>query len=257
VDISELRSIIRAAGGGENALEYAEALLAKVNRLEATGRYGESLKQLRRVQQAGDLRGRLLEVNYADQFERNGQQLRYGEKQGGSGDIDFGWTVLGRQVFTELKFLGQDSATTKDIDEQIKGLGMYQICIRGDTFELGRLQRDLIQKSSTRKFNPVPRDSWINIVAVDVAELLLGTIDTGDCLLAAGGNPLACQYYDPLLVTRPDVVGIFELLSDSAVTPAQRQWLDSIQSLPPSQPHPRDYIHAALFLLDPPKIRQP
>ena len=50
MNIEELTSVIEAAGGGANALEYADALLAKIHRIEATGRYRALLEQLRSAQ---------------------------------------------------------------------------------------------------------------------------------------------------------------------------------------------------------------
>jgi hypothetical protein len=254
VKIDELRAAIGAAGGEGNALEHADALLGKINRLEATGRYRELLDQLTRAREAGDFRGRVLEVNYAEQFERNGHQLHYGAKQEGRrGDIDTLWNVSGREVFTELKLLGQDRATRLDIDTQIRQGGVGESVITDDTRDIARMQRDLMGKASIRKFNPTLEAKRINLVGVDVAELQLGAVDPGDCFLAAGGNPLAVQFYAPEMVLRPGVVGVFESLEGTVLTAAQREWLSTFQCLPPGEPHPREYIHGALFLFRMPK----
>jgi hypothetical protein len=249
VEIAELRAAIGAAGGEGNALEYADALLGKINRLERTGRYRDLLDQLISAREPGDFRGRVLEVNYAEQFERNGHELQYGAKQEGRrGDIDTLWDVRGQKVFTELKLLGRDRATTLDIDTQIRHSGASKSVIADDTRDIGRIQRDLMGKASIRKFSPMLEPRRINLVGIDVAELQLGTVDPGDCFLAAGGNPLAVRFYAPEMVFRSGVVGVFESLEDAVLTPEQRGWLSTFQCLSLGEPHPREYIHGALFL---------
>jgi hypothetical protein len=63
MQLDELKGIIKAAGGGENALAYAEALLVKINRIESEKQYAALLGQLRNAKEQGDFRGRVLEVN--------------------------------------------------------------------------------------------------------------------------------------------------------------------------------------------------
>jgi hypothetical protein len=186
--LEELRRVIESAGGGPNALVYAESLLEKVNRLEATRRYDKLLTQLRSANEPGDFRGRLLEVNFADAFVRKSIQLTYGALQGMTGDIDFQWSVQEHELFIEIKLLGQDRATRDDINHQLESQGVSATLISEDTRDVGRIQLDILQKSSTRKFSPHPGAHWINLVAIDVAELQLGTVDICDCLLAAGGQ---------------------------------------------------------------------
>jgi len=106
--LDELKVIIKAAGGGENALAYAEALLVKINHIESEKQYATLLGQLRNAKEQGDFRGRVLEVNFADCFLRKGIVLEYGVKQGMSGDIDFGWNIDGHKAHIEMKLLGQD-----------------------------------------------------------------------------------------------------------------------------------------------------
>src|ERR1700683_3710202 len=107
MEIAELRNIIENSGGRGGALEHADALLKKINRLEAPTGYEQLLKQLHRSREQGDFRGRALEVNFADQFHRNGQELIYGARQGMAGDIDFLWRLANLEVFIEMKLLRQ------------------------------------------------------------------------------------------------------------------------------------------------------
>jgi hypothetical protein len=115
-----------------------------------------------------------LEVNFAHLFVIG---LQYGAKQGMSGDIDFCWLVNGHQVFIEMKLLGQHKQTKDEINRQLEAAGKFEICNSDDTKDVARIQRDIFEKSSTKKFNPKPQPTWINLVAVDVSELQLGTVD--------------------------------------------------------------------------------
>jgi hypothetical protein len=252
MEISELLGVIKNAGGGVHAAEYSEALLHKINRIEATGKYKMMLKQLRAARQFGDFRGRLLEVNFAELFIRENATLHHEPRQGMLGDIDFQWNVANLNVYIEMKLLRQDDATTASMKEQLDRSGIYSFSISDDTPDIGRIQRDIMAKSTTRKFNPSPQAKWINLVAIDLPELQLGAVDLGDCLLAAGGNPAAFQYYHREAIFRPNVVGVFEDATNMMLSIDQMNWICKYQHLTEGTPHPREYIHGALFL-----FRQP
>lgn len=254
MQLAQVEEMIRAAGGGENALAYAEALCEKVNRIEEYGQFAPLLTQLRASREQGDFRGRVLEVNFADCFARQGIVLDYGIRQGMSGDIDFGWKVEEHMVNIELKLLGQDRATRDRINAQLDDKGMSAIFVDEDTKDVARLQADIIQKASTRKFNPKLDRGTANLVAVDVTELQLGTVDICDCLLAAGGNTLAAQHCDSSYL-REQVVGVFEDISSVNLRESQRAWLAKVQKLGADVPHPRTYLHGALFLFREPAER--
>jgi hypothetical protein len=254
MEIDALRQIIHAAGGRDNALAYAEALLPKVNRVEAQAQYAPLLDQLRSAHQEGDFRGRVLEVNFADCFIQAGVPLEYGAKQGMPGDIDFAWQLDKHKLFIEMKLLGQDRATRDDINRQLDESGVSATFVNDDTRDVARLQADLMQKASTRKFNPGPAAGALNVVAVDVSELQLGMVDNCDCLLAAGGKTMAKQYCDPVYLRDP-IVGIFEELPQDQLTEAQKDWLTRMQRLPEGTPHPHTYIHGAIFVFRKPKER--
>lgn len=251
---AELKAIIQVAGGGCWALDYAEEFLEKINRLEATGDYASLFAHLQRAKESGDFRGRVLEVNFADRFVEKNIELQYGAKQGVSGDVDFCWCVNGDQVFIEMKLLGQDQETKDATAQQLKDTGFYSTLISDDTKDVARIQRDIVQKSSTRKFNPKPEQSWVNLVAVDVSELQLGTVDVGDCLLAAGGNELVKRHCHPA-IQRTTVVGIFEPV-DKTLTAEQADWVKCYHGISDANtPHPRGYIHGVLFLFRKPQER--
>jgi len=250
----ELKEIIKAAGGGENAIEHADALLEKINCIASGKQYEALLGQLGAAREQGDFRGRVLEVNFANYFQCKGIVLDYGAKQGMSGDIDFCWNIEGLKVYIEMKLLGQDKATRDSINEQLNDKGTSATFLDDDTRDVARLQADLIQKASTRKFNSKPSANTINLVAIDVTELQLGTVDICDCLLAAGGNSLASQHCHPACLRDP-IVGAFETVADEKLTAVQKSWIEGVQKIPDGAPHPRSYIHGALFLFREPQER--
>ncbi len=252
MEIEDLRSVIKAAGGGSNALAYSEELLAKISRIESTNSCNRLLAQFCAAREQGDFRGRTLEINFADLFVQQSRALVYAARQGMTGDIDFQCRIADRDIFIEMKLLGQDRATRDAINLQLERCGSSSTLITDDTRDVRRIQSDLIQKASTRKFNPRPNPSWINLVAIDVTELQLGTIDICDCLIAAGGNTVASNYYESACL-REEVVGVFEAPVVANLTTSQQDWLTHIKNLLNGAPHPRDYIHGALFLFREPK----
>ena len=254
MSIAELKAIIRSAGGECRALDYAEALLDKINRLETAGGYRSLLTQFRPAGEPDDFRGRVLEVNFADLFVQKGIKLKYEAKQGMSGDVDFCWCVNGDQVFIEMKLRGQQQTTKSAINLQLKDTGFFSTLISDDTWDVARTQRDIFEKSSKTKFNPKLESTTINLVAVDVSELQLGTVDIGDCLLAAGGNELVASHCHQTF-QRTAVVGVFES-AGKTLTTEQAEWVRCYHGPSGADiPHPRDYIHGVLFLFREPKER--
>ena len=248
VTIDALRAAIVSAGGGANALDDAEALHGKVMRVASEPRAKPMLDQLLQAGNAGDFRGRVLEVNVAACLVQGGLPVEYGVKQPGcSGDIDLMFRAGGWRVHLELKHLGQDQQTRRRMSAQLQDTNGYCIRVDDDLGDVVRLQRDIIGKASTRKFNPIPAPDAINLVGIDVSELQLATIDLGDCLLAAGGNSLADRYCHPSCL-REGVVGVFEDVVSAHCSPAQRQWIARYHQVPGDAPHPRDYLHGAVFL---------
>ena len=242
ITITELNQIIQAAGGQCHALGYAQTLLEKLTLLHSSDQYSALFKQFKAAKNEGDLRGRVLEVNFASGFIKNKILLEYGAKQGGSGDIDFCWNVKDDQIFIEMKLLGQDEKTKQNEAKQLALMGYFKSTTE-DTLDIGRIQRDIIGKSSTKKFNPqLSNKNIVNIVAIDVSELQLGMIDLQDCLLAVGGNCLVSHQ----LFKRPQVVGVFENLGNP--TNEQIDWMSRYHLTNGSDPHPRTYVHAVLFL---------
>ncbi len=242
----DLKNRIEAVGWNTNALEYAPALLEKINRLKSTNKYSALLRQLSSANEEGDLLGRVLEVNFADCFESKGINLQYGAKQGGNGDVDFMWQLDCLQIYIELKQIGQDRDTRNSIHTQLCASNIYEISLGDGLKDIVRLQRDLIQKASTKKFSASLSNNTINLVAIDVSALQLGGVDVDDCLLAAGGNALVSGYGHEL-------VGVFEDPTQMALNSQQCNWMKDVNSVAVGEPHPRSYIHGALFLFREPR----
>jgi hypothetical protein len=133
------------------------------------------------------------------------------------------------------------------ISTQTQATSRFCIHIDDDLGDVCRLQRDIIDKASTRKFNPIPAVDTINLVAIDVSELQLAMVDLGDCLLAAGGNSLVVRHCHQGIL-REGVVGVFETISGARRTVVQTQWIAKCQQVPGDAPHPRAYLHGVVFL---------
>ncbi len=52
---------------------------------------------------------------------------------------------------------------------------------------------------------------------------------------------------------REKVVGVFEAPTSGGLTVDQEQWIAGVHRVPVGTPHPRQYIHGALFLFREPK----
>ena len=248
----DLKNRIEAVGWNTNALECASALLEKINRLKSTNKYSALLGQLSSANEEGDFLGRVLEVNFADCFESKAINLQYGAKQGGNGDIDFMWQLDCLQIYIELKQLGQDRDTRNSIDTQLRASNNYAINLGDGLKDIVRLQRDLIQKASTKKFCSTLSSNKLNLVAIDVSALQLGGVDVDDCLLAAGGNAMVSQYGHELNA-RHELVGVFEDPTQMALNSQQCNWMKDVNAVAVGEPHPRSYIHGALFLFREPR----
>jgi hypothetical protein len=243
---------IAESGGGPNALEYAKDLTAKTQTLEATKRYPELIKQLLASKDEGDLLGRVLEVHIADAFEGAGIALSYESSQGMNGNVDFSLRLANHLVFIEAKLRTQDRETRASIDRQLRESGVYAQFLADDTADIARMQIDMLQKSSTKKFNPVPDANWVNLVAIDISELQLGAVDLCDCLIAAAGNSSAAEHCDRATL-RPTVLGFFEAPTNAD---HEVEWLRRVHAPPADDAHhPREYIHGIWFLFRKPTAR--
>ena len=249
MNLAQLQAIIKHAGGASLALDYASDLLVKVNRVAAHQVPANYLKQFAQSREAGDLRGRLLEINLIDYFSAKNVPLQYEVKQGSvSGDVDLLWQTNGVNVYIEVKLLGQDQVTKQKINEQLQAYGVSASSIEDDTYDVMRLQYTIIDKATLKKFEYPPVKNNINLIAIDVSELQLGAVDAADCVLATLGTEEVVKHFG-LSCSRSHVVGLFETASKSE----QHDWMSLLETKIATNPHPRDYIHGVIFLFREPK----
>ena len=230
-------------------MDYADDLLLKVNNVASHQVPSGYLTQFSQSRNAGDLRGRLLEINLVNYFATRKVSLSYEVKQGAaSGDIDLLWATCGANVYIEVKLLGQDQVTTQQINQQLIEYGVSARHIKDDTSDIMRLQYTIIDKATLKKFEYPPITNAINLIAIDVSELQLGSMDAGDCLLATLGSARTKTYFGEVCA-RDHVLGLFQINPEAN----QVDWADSIHTKLADKPHPRSYIHGVCFLFREPK----
>lgn len=249
MNLVQLKAIIRHAGGGSFALDYANDLLVKVRRVIGHQTPAHYLRQFSQTKDAGDLRGRLLEINLIDYFAVKNVPLRYEVKQGKvSGDIDLLWHVNGFDVYIEIKMLGQGQGARQKVDQQLNEFGISVSRIADDTSDVMRIQHAIIEKATLKKFEYPAAEKNINLIALDVSELQLGAVDIADCVLAALGSKSATKYFGEHC-GRDHVLGLFESPSKTGYA----DWATSIDQKLAGNPHPYNYIHGVIFLFREPR----
>lgn len=243
IDRPTLEAAINASGGEQQPDDQVAALLAKLNLLEAKGRYGGLLRSIRASNNKWNFLASLLEVTFAHQFETAGVGLDYEVRQepDSPGTIDFRMAAsTGDVVFLELRLVQQDENTTSNIAQQLEAKQEYAVAMdgEGERDAVVRVQRTILQKVQRKDGTPIKfvhaGADVINIVVVGVSDLLLGTVDAWDCVLAACGDaavPVEC---------RRGVVGLFQ--SPTAADPPETQ------ARVASFAHIRATIHGVLFL---------
>ena len=116
MNLVTLKKIIQQSGGGSFALDYADDLLIKINNVANNQVSVNYFKQFSKASNAGDLRGRILEINLANYFAIQKIPLSYAVKQGNvSGDIDLLWNTSDADVYIEVKLLGQATKISKQL----------------------------------------------------------------------------------------------------------------------------------------------
>lgn len=245
-DRATLEIAIAASGGVAQPDDQVNGLFAKLQILEATGRYASMLKSIANANDRGNFLSLLLEATFAHQFESNGIRLDYEVKQDtiDGTSIDFALKLDdGRTAYFELRLLQQDQATAKDIAEQLTNAGLYAVAKDGadEQKEILKLQSIVLSKVQDKNDNPLKflkvDSSVVNIVAVCVSDILLGAVDNYDCMLATYGDPAV-----PEECRR----GVFGLFQD-----VQQEYPPEIQVAAKRFAHLKATIHAVLFLFRP------
>ncbi|WP_019656086.1 hypothetical protein [Variovorax atrisoli] len=237
-----IEAAIKASGGAEQPAEHVESLLAKLHYLEKIGRYGQLLKGIAKSNDKSNFLALLLEVTFAYQFELAGFPLDYEAKQIAeqTSSIDFKMTLpSGEAVYFELRLLQQDRKTAEDIAKQLAASTVYQVMKDGadEQAEIFRAQSTLLSKVESGgkpiKFLSIEKGTF-NIVVLCVSDLLLGTVDQHDCMLATYGDSEVPKHY------RREIFGLFQ-----EPKPAYPK---HIQAAAARFKHFRATVHAVLFL---------
>ena len=246
-DRATLEAAIQASGGATQPDGQVEGLLAKLQFLEGTGRYGTLLKGIGAANNKSNFLALILEATFADQFERAGLTLGYEVKQlpGQTSSIDFSMKLpSGELAYFELRLLQQDAATTANIAKQLAKTGAFGVLKDGadEQAEVFKVQSTILGKVENKdgkaiKFLKVD-ESTINIVAICISDILLGTADLYDCLLATYGDPEVPEH------CRRQVFGMFQ--------EAKAEYPAHIHQAAVRFAHFRTTVHAVLFLFKPP-----
>jgi hypothetical protein len=243
IDRPSLEAAILASGGAKQPADQVTALMRKLDLLEDRGRYGGLLRSVRAANHKSNFLAALLEVTFAYQFETAGVPLEYEVRQEPDqpGTIDFRMTASnGDAIFFELRLLQQDEKTTSDIAEQLAANQEFAVAMNGEAERdaVVRLQGAILQKAQRKDGTPIKfvqtGDGIINIVVVGVSDILLGTVDIWDCVLATCGDdavPLEC---------RLGVVGLLQPPNAADVQDSRARIV--------SFAHIRSTIHGVLFL---------
>jgi hypothetical protein len=245
-DRAILVAAIAASGGVAQPDDQVDGLLTKLKALESTGRYASLLKGIAKANDKSNFLSLLLEATFAYQFESGGISLDYEVKQDASdgSSIDFGMKLDdGRTAYFELRLLQQDQATAKEIAEQLTKAGLYAIEKDGvdEQREVLKVQSTVLSKVEDKHGKPIKflkvDPSVVNVVVVCISDILLGTADLHDCILATYGDPEV-----PEECRR----GVFGLFQD-----VQPTYPPDVQAAAARFAHLKATVHAVLFLFRP------
>jgi hypothetical protein len=242
MNLNELKAVIKQSGGSSTALEYADELLLKINHVSNHNVPKKYWRQFKSASNQGDFRGRVLEINFIDYFVQQKIPLTYEVTQpGATGDVDLLWQSVGHDVYIEIKLLREAESFPLISEQNIQERKFTNIPGIDGSVDIKRIQYTIIDKATKTKFNTIPSQNTINLLAIDVSELQLGTVDLGDCMLAALGSNYAISHFSESCANS-DLIGLFE----PKVEP--NAWKQMIDIKLAGHIHPRDYIHGVAFL---------
>ncbi|KTC94925.1 hypothetical protein [Legionella feeleii] len=224
MDLAKLETIIKNSGGSSFTLAGASELLIKINRLEKEKWFDKFLKQFQSSREQGDLRGRILEINFAYQFLEKNEQLQYENEQGMKGNVDFFWRFENFEICIEMKLKRQAIHIEEEFNRLIENNGSFPI-EQDPLFENFKIREDIWEKSSIKKFSPNLKNNRLNFIGIDISELLHGTVDNLDCIIAAN-----------------------KILESKEII--EKQYIKN------NNLHPCDYIHGVIFLFRRPKEKK-
>lgn len=245
-----LIAAIAASGGAAQPDDQVDGLFAKLQFLEATGRFGVLLRGILKANDKSNFLALLLEATFAHQFERIGAPLKYEVKQDPAhgSSIDFGLGLAdGPTAYFELRLLQQDQATANSIAEQLTASSTYAVFKNGadEQAEVFKLQGIALGKVEDKTGKPIKflkvEPTALNIVVVDISDIIIGTADLEDCMLATYGDPAVAVEF------RREVFGLFQDALDT--------YPEHLQQAAARFKHFKATIHAVLFLFKSPRSR--
>lgn len=240
---ARLIEAIQRCGGKQSALEEASGLLAKIEVLAATGRYGALLSNLLDANDKNNFLALVLEATFAYQFESKGLELAYEVSQSpdSATSIDFVRQLPdGLRVYVEMRLLEPPLPFLKSMREKLRRNGFYRLVMGSEEEQTAvvRVQNTILGKVQDHTGKPIKffagGDNVINIVAVDVSSQLLRMIDLHDCLLATYGDPAVEEE------CRRGIFGLFQ--------EPMPEYPKPIQLLGEKYSHIRQILHGVLFL---------
>jgi hypothetical protein len=224
-----------------------EILQAKLELLEKTSRYSLLLSELFNCNDISNFKSLLMEATFAHAFESTNIPLIYEVTQCNDhhSTVDFlRKTQDGRKIYFELRLIQQQEHVRKDINNQLSLTNMYSVSFNGtdEQKDIERLQSNILAKTQDKNGRPIKFFSAelgiFNIVVVDLSEIILGTVDKIDCMLAAYGDPSVEEY------ARRGIFGLFQV--------PQSNYPDLILSIADRFSHFRETIHGILFVVKSP-----
>jgi hypothetical protein len=244
----ELTTAIANSGGAQQPACDVSALLAKLQVLDATGRYAGLLNGLRHSNNKANFLSRVFEATAACQFEAQGLPLAYEVQQVADQrtSIDFLRTTQnGDLVYLELHLLQQDLTTSNDIAAQLNATGSYQVLQVNEEHqrEIVRLQSCILSKIQRGDGTPIKflqvQPGVFNLVVVCASNILLGTADPFDYLLALYGDPEVPEHCRN---------GIFGLFQES-----KAEYPQAVQDLATRFAHAKATLHGVVFATKEPR----
>jgi hypothetical protein len=248
IDKQALEAAILRSGWSGVWEDQLDGLWSKLQLLITKGTYRKLLSNIEKANDPSTFVASVLEATIAFQFESAGILLDYEIKQDPNhkSSVDFRWkTTSGQTVYIEVRLLQQDRGTTESIEDQLQDGNTWSVAKDGDAEQqdIIRVQRVILEKVQQRDGTPTKflvRDQTIvNVVAIDISRIILGTFDQYDCLLAGRGDPAVPP------ICRREIFGLFQ--------DARPEYPDRIQALAKSYAHLKAMLHGILFLFRRPK----
>lgn len=241
-----LRTVERVEFPREPLGPDLEALAAKLQYLELARRYASLLKQLRECNDRSNFAALVFETCFAHAFEVQGFPLLYEVSPlgilpngQGSSSIDFRLILSAEITFNfEARILQQPDRVRQSIEDQIQQTNFYSVSYGTpeDLGEIFRLQSTILSKCQDKDGKPIKFlrvcPGEYNFIVIDVSDLMLRSIDTYDCELAAYGDPAVPRG------ARLGVSGIFQISNGRS----EHDFLSQRFM------HLRDTVHGVLFI---------